>query len=335
MWGGYQDAAKTRPWHEDTIVCCMSSSKGVTAICFMMAVDRGLIDIHAPVARYWPEFAQNGKADLPIRFVLDHRAGLPYIEELGPGTLYDYDAVIAQLAKQKPLWEPGTVAAYHVISQGFLLGEILRRTTGMKVGEFFRSQVAEPLGIDYHLGLRPDESARCADFLVPPDVFAGRHSPEPTVMSLGFAQFPDQPMDIVLNAPEWRVAEVASGSGHGNARALARLWSAVANGGTLDGVRLMSEKAVRLLGTMQHEEVEQRANKVYRQGLGLLLNSPPTMGFGPNPDSFGHGGVGGSLGFVDPARRLSYGYTPNRMHNTLAAGPRADRLVEATFACTP
>ena len=335
LWGGFKDAARTEPWDRDTIVCCMSSSKGVTAICFMMAIDRGLVDIDKPVAHYWPEFAQNGKEDLPVRYVLDHRAGLPYIEDLGPGTLHDFDAVVEQLARQKPLWQPGTVAAYHVVSQGFLLGEILRRVTGKKVGDFLRSEISEPLGVDFHIGITPEENERCAHFIVPEEVFATRVSPEPTVMSLSFAQFPEGTMDAALNAPEWRFADVASGSGHGNGRALARLWSAIANDGTLDGVRLMSPEAVKLLGTMQHEQVEQRANRAYRQGLGLLLSSPPTMWFGPNPDAFGHGGIGGSLGFVDPQRRTSFGYSPNKMHNGPDMGPRARRYVETTFECIP
>jgi CubicO group peptidase (beta-lactamase class C family) len=332
LWGGYKEKEKIAPWEKDTIVCCMSSSKGIAAICMMMAVDRGLIDLDAPVARYWPEFAQNGKESLPVRYVLDHRAGLPYIEDLGPGAFFDYDAVVAQLAKQKAVWEPGTVAAYHVVTQGYLLGEILRRVTGKTIGAFFRSEISEPLSVDFNIALTPEEQARCAHFIVAEELFRARHMEPPTILSRGFDQFPAGPMDDVLNSKEWRGADIASGSGHGNARALARLWGAVANGAVLDGVRLMSPESLKLLATMQHDMVEIRHNRVYRQGLGLVLNSPPTMGFGPNPNAFGHGGIGGSLGFADPDNAIGFGYSPNRMHNGPDAGPRAGRLVGATYA---
>lgn len=332
LWGGFRDAARTQAWDRDTIVCCMSSSKGLSAICFGMAVDRGLIDIDAPVATYWPEFAQNGKADLPVRYILDHRAGLPYVEELGPGKQYDFAAMVEQLARQKPLWEPGTVTAYHVMTQGYLLGEILRRVTGKNIGQFLRSEVSGPLGADFHIGLTREEQARCAHFIVAHNLFAARDLDPPTILSRGWDQMPAEPdMDVILNSKEWRESEIASGSGHGNARALASIWGAIACGGTIDGVTLMSPDGVRKLGTLQHEEVEIRHNRVYRQGLGLVLNSPPIMDFGPNPATFGHGGIGGSLGIADPDRHLSFGYTPNKMHDGPDAGPRAGRLITATY----
>lgn len=332
LWGGFKDRERRQPWDRDTIVCCMSSSKGLTAICFGMAVDRGMIDIDAPVARYWPEFAQNGKSDLPVRWVLDHRAGLPYVEELGRGKMYDFDAMTAQLARQAPLWEPGTVAAYHVMTQGYLLGEILRRVTGKNVGEFLRSEVSGPLGADFNIGLTAEEQSRCARFLVAQNLFAARYMDPPTILSRGWDQMPDEDMEDILNSKAWRESEIASASGHGNARALARIWSVIACGGTLGGVTLMSEQGVRDLGKLQHEEVEIRHQRVYRQGLGLVLNSPPIMDFGPNPATFGHGGIGGSLGIADPDRRMSFGYSPNRMHDGPDAGPRAGRLIAATYA---
>jgi len=332
LWGGFKDAARTQPWEENTIVCCMSSSKGLTAICLAMARERGLVDIDAPVAQYWPEFAQNGKADLPVRYLLDHRAALPYVEELGHGAMYDFDAMVDQLARQKPLWEPGTVTAYHVMTQGYLLGELLRRVTGKNVGEFLRTEVSGPLGADFNIGLTEEEQSRCAHFIVAANLFAARDANPPTILSKGWDQMPAEDTEEVFNSKAWKESEIASASGHGNARALSRIWGAIARGGSVDGVTLMSPEGVKRLGALQHEEVEIRHNRVYRQGLGLVLNSPPIMDFGPNPATFGHGGIGGSLGIADPDAKIGFGYSPNNMHNGPDAGPRAGRLVKALYA---
>jgi len=331
LWGGYKDREKTQKWDEDTIVCCMSSSKGISAISIAMAIDRGLLDLDEPVATYWPEFAQNGKEELPLRYILDHRAGLPYVEELPQGTMDDFDANAAQLARQKPLWEPGTVACYHVQSQGYLLGEILRRVTGKKIGEFFRSEVSEQLGVDFHIGLTDEEQERCAEFIVAPEVFAARGTTPPTLLTRGWDQMPEGDMQDILNSRQWREADVSSASGHGNGRALARVWGAVARGGEMNGVRLFSPETAELLGTQQHEEVEVRAGRRYRQGLGVTLSGGPIMNYGPNPNAFGHGGVGGSLGFADPDLKAGFGYSPNNMNSTPDSGPRVARLVTALY----
>ena len=153
LWGGWRDGARTREWQRDTIVCMMSVSKGITGMAFNLLVERGLVDLDAPVAQYWPEFAQNGKQKLPVRYLLDHRAGLPIIADpLWPGAIYDHAAICRALAAQAPLWEPGTVAAYHVHTQGYLLGEIVRRVTGRAVGNFVRNELAGPLDADFQIG---------------------------------------------------------------------------------------------------------------------------------------------------------------------------------------
>jgi CubicO group peptidase (beta-lactamase class C family) len=167
LWGGWRDAARQREWQHDTIVCMMSVSKGITGLAFSLLVNRGLVDVNKPVATYWPEFASNGKEQLPVRFVLDHRAGLPIIADpLWPGAIYDHQAICKALAAQAPLWEPGTVAAYHIHTQGYLLAEIMHRVTGKSVGEFLRDEIAVPLGADFMIGgLSKHDQARCAEVM--------------------------------------------------------------------------------------------------------------------------------------------------------------------------
>ena len=331
LWGGYKDRARTEKWDKDTIVCCMSSSKGVSAICMAMAIDRGLLDLDEPVATYWPEFAQNGKENLPLRYVLDHRAGLPYVEDLPRGTMDDFDANAAQLARQAPLWEPGTVACYHVQSQGYLLGEILRRVTGKRIGEFLRSEISEPLGVDFNIGLTEEEQQRAAEFIVAQNVFASRDAGPPSLLTRGWDQMPDGDFQDILNSRQWREADVSSGSGHGNGRALARVWGAVARGGEMDGVRLFSPETAQLLGTEQHDQIEVRAKRRYRQGLGVTLSGGTIMNYGPNPNAFGHGGVGGSIGFADPDAKMGFGYAMNNMNGTPDQGARCRRLIAAAY----
>jgi CubicO group peptidase (beta-lactamase class C family) len=153
IWGGWRDGAQTREWQRDTLVCVMSVSKGIAALAFNMLIDRGLVDIESPVARYWPEFGENGKQRLPVRYLLDHRSGLPLITEpMWPGAIFDREAMVKALAAQAPLWEPGTTAAYQVTTQGFMLGEIMRRVTGNTFQAFVEQEIAGPLKADFLMG---------------------------------------------------------------------------------------------------------------------------------------------------------------------------------------
>lgn len=337
VWGGWVDPERTREWDRDTIVCMMSVAKGITAIAFMMLVDRGLVDLDAPVAEVWPEFAANGKERLPVRYLLDHRAGLPVLtpERLWPGAMYDREAMVAALAAQAPLWEPGTVAAYHVHTQGYLLGEVMRRVDGRLVGEFVRDEIAGPLHADYFMGVPDAELDRVAPIFPHPDskLFRSKDSGEvdDSLRALAFVQNPEGPWVDMLNSREFRQMEMPSASGHGNARAVARIYGAVASGGA-GGVRLMSDAAVETMSTMQHDQIELLQERHYRQGLGLLLNSPDAVYMGPHEAAFGHHGIGGSIGFADRQERLGFGYSVNRMHAVGTNGPRAARLIDATFA---
>jgi len=337
VWGGWTDRTREREWERDTIVCMMSVAKGVTAIAFNQLLDRGIVELDAPVAQYWPEFAQAGKERVLIRHLLDHTAGIPVLtnDTLWPGAVNERDAMVGALEKQEPLWEPGTVAAYHVHNQGWLLGEVMKRTTGKLMGPWVRDEIADPLGADYWIGLPESEFDRVAR-LMPSDGLRLMNSkdserPEDALRKQAFAQNPEGPWEDWVNSTAFRTTELPSGSGHGNARAVARIYAAVASG-ELDGVRLLSEDAIDQMTTLQHYQYEKLQDRHYRQGLGVLLNSPDAVYMGPHAEAFGHHGIGGSIGFADRQERLGFGYSINKMHAVGTNGPRAVRLIDATFA---
>ncbi len=335
LWGGWRDAARQREWQHDTIVCMMSVSKGITGLAFSLLVDRGLVDVGQPVAEYWPEFASNGKADLPVRFILDHRAGLPIVADpLWPGAIYDHEAICKALAAQAPMWGPGTVAAYHVHTQGYLLGEIVRRVTGKTVGTFVSEELAGPLAADFMIGgLTQHDQARCAEVMpnMQARLFAAKEVETDTLRAKAFVQNPAEPWPVTLNSRSWRESEIASGNGHGNARGVARIYGAFARGGELQGVRLTRPASIAAMTTEQHNITELMQDRPYHQALGILLNTPEAVYMGPNRRAFGHHGIGGSLGFADPDARLGFSYAANRLPAVGTNGPRAARLIDALY----
>lgn len=335
VWAGHRDAASSKPWERDTIVCMMSVAKGIAGMSFNMLIDRGLVDPEAPVARYWPEFAQNGKEGVLVRHVLDHTAGLPVVlDPLWPGAIFDCDAIVAALEKQAPLWEPGTIAAYHIHTQGNILGEIVRRLTGKRFAKFIADEVAKPLGLDYQIGgLSLTDQARCAD-LVPTiagTILARRDDDPDSLIAKGFTQHPKEDMGAILNSIGWRTAEIASANGHGTARSVARVYGAIARGGDIDGVHLMSAKTIAAMITEQHNQTEKMQARPYHQGRGVLLNTPSSVWMGPNMRSFGHHGFGGSIGMGDPDAKIGFAYACNKMHSRPDNGPRARRILEALY----
>jgi CubicO group peptidase (beta-lactamase class C family) len=348
LWGGWARADRSLPWDEHSTVCMMSVAKGVTGICFNMAIDRGLIDPDERVARYWPEFAQNGKQDITVRMVLDHTAAIPVLttDTMYPGGFYDYAAYIRALEVQEPLWQPGTRAAYHVHNQGFLLGEILRRVTGMTIGPFLKENVTRPLAAEYYIGgMDEQQQAHVAEVLpnIGARLFAAKDQALPdkpataegwqdgaVLRSFAFLQNPAEPWHTTMNAPVWRTCEIASGSGHGNARGVARIYGATV--GEVDGVRLMSNDRLEAMIEEQHNQTELLQERPYHQGLGVLLNTPEAVFMGPNPRSFGHHGLGGSIGFGDPGAKLGFSYCCNQMHAVGTNGPRARRLIDALYS---
>ncbi len=338
LWAGYADAERRRPWQRDTIVNVYSTTKGMTAICAHRLVDQGRLDLDAPVAKYWPEFAAGGKAGLPVNYLLSHRAGLPAVRQpLAPGALYEWGTMTAVLAAQEPWWVPGAQHGYHALTYGWLVGEVVRRISGKSLGTFFREEVAEPLGLDFHIGLSAEHDVRTTDLIAPPpptpeqiDLFSEILKDPESLLFKVFANpliLPD-----AANSREWRAAEIPAANGHTNARALARVYGALACGGALNGVRVLSLASIGRALAEQAVGPDGVLPLYTRFGLGFML-STPTEPMGPNPRTFGHGGMGGSMAFADPEARIGFGYTMNEMHTGLwLIDPRARALIAAVYA---
>jgi CubicO group peptidase (beta-lactamase class C family) len=336
LFAGHADPARSRPWTRDTIVHVYSVTKGMTALCAHRLVERGALDLDAPVARYWPEFAQAGKGGIPVRWVLSHQAGLQALRApLPPESLYDWSAMCAALAAAAPCIEPGTVG-YHPVTFGWLVGELVRRVDGRSLGRFFREEVATPLGVDFHIGLGPGEEKRAADItpLVPPpeilEAFSSAAGGELPLLALAFVN-PAGNGDH--NSPAHRRAELPAINGHGSAAALARVYGALARGGELDGVRVLSAEGIGRARSLQIEGTCALMSIPVRLGLGYWLNQPGAPGFelGPNPGAFGHPGAGGCLGFADPEARVGFGYVTNRMSSSMSVDPRATALIDTFY----
>ncbi|MEI9886775.1 MAG: serine hydrolase domain-containing protein [Rhizomicrobium sp.] len=333
LWGGWSDVARTAPWARDTLVNVFSVSKALCAIACLRLVDQGRLDLDAPVARYWPAFAQGGKEAITVRQVLSHQAGLPAIRKpLPDGAALDWAVMIEALAEQAPWWTPGSGHGYHVNSFGFLAGELVRRIDNRSIGTLLREDVAGPLGADLHIGLPASEHDRVSEFLWP-----GNPSPPPDFDSddalMRWNTYWNPPGFSGahwVNRRAWREAEVPSTNGHGNARGVARVYAALANGGEIDGVRVLSGDAIAAATTEQvngYDIVNQRPS---RFGIGFQLTQPERP-LGPNAGAFGHFGAGGSLGFCDPQARIAFGYVTNDM-GPRWQNPRNRALLDALYA---
>ncbi len=313
LWGGWTNAAHDKAWREDTIVCCYSVGKAVCAILIWRLHERGELDVDAPVAEYWPEFAQAGKAQIPVRWLLTHQAGLPAIRRpLPAGSQLDWDLMTTALAAQEPWWEPGTAHGYHSNTQGFLLGEIIRRVSGKRIGRFLRDELRDPAGIDFHLGTNTEEDGRTADMLPvtsPPDAVRNPLNP----LQLLANRNPPMPKSGPgsQNSREYRTAEFPSTNGHGSARALARLYGALATTGEVAGYPILGSATIREATREQVYGVDEVLGRPTRfaSGFQLAMKERP---LGPNPETFGHFGGGGSLGFADPDAGLGFGYVMNQ-----------------------
>jgi len=339
IWAGHADKAKTRPWTRDTLVNVYSTTKGVTAICAHRLAAKGLLDIDAPVAKYWPEFAQAGKDKIPVRMLLSHRAGLPAVRKiLDDDTLYDWSKMTAALAEQEPWWEPGTRHGYHALTFGWLVGEVIRRITGKTPGVYLRDEIAGPLGADFHIGLDAKHDARTADMLASPPPAPGEPNLFVEIMknpeSAAFKAFMNPPVLTkpgLVNSRQWRAAEIPAGNGHGTAGSLAKLYGALARGGELDGVRVMSQEEIARCSIEQSNGPDAILTLNTRFSLGFMM-SQPGASLGPNPKSFGHPGAGGSLGYADPEAKIGFGYTMNKMQTSLLIDARATALIDAVYA---
>lgn len=334
LWAGWADESRTRAWARDTLVDVFSVGKAMAALSLLVLVDRGQVELEAPVARYWPEFAAGGKGAITIRTLLAHRAGLPAIRQLLPDlAMYDWGLMTAALAAEEPWWEPASRHGYHVNTFGFLVGEIVRRVGGRSFADFFRREIAGPLEADMHFGIGPEEDERTADYVFD---FASEPPAMPAddarrfLLHRVYANPPGLSGDGTVNTRAWRAAQIPSTNGHATARGVARLFSALGGLGAVDGVRLVRTE------TLEHaiEEASSGPDFVLgrpsRFGLGFQLTQPERP-LGPNPRSFGHFGAGGSLGFADPDARLAFGYTMNRA-GPRWQNPRNRALIDAVYA---
>ena len=331
IWAGEADAGGA-PWQRDTIVNVYSTTKTMAATCMLMLADRGELDFDAPVARYWPEFAQNGKDGVLVRHVMAHTAGLPGFDPpITVEQLYDLEAAAANLAAQAPWWEPGTASGYHAVSQGNLEGEILHRVTGRRMAEWFRTEVAEPLGADFWMSLPASEDHRVSDLVspqAPQTLIVGGEEVE--VGEIGVRAFlsvhrtGDEPA-----TREWRAAELPASGGFGNARSVARIHAALACGGALDGVRLLSETGARRALQEQTDGIDRVLGVRLRHGLGFGLQIGDLA---LAPGQMFWGGMGGSLAVIDLDARASVAYVMNRMAPDALGDPRGLRIIQAALA---
>jgi CubicO group peptidase (beta-lactamase class C family) len=317
VWGGFADTDRTIPWQRDTITNVFSVTKTMTAMCALVLADRGDVDLAAPVCRYWPEFATSGKDTLLVRHVLSHTAGLPDWD--GPiEDLYDWPSATARLAAQAPLWEPGSAAGYHSLTQGFLVGEVVRRITGRSLGDFFAEEVAGPLRADFHIGLPAEHDSRVALAVPPPgrdqDYVAGAAASSAPSTGGTAVRVRDG------NSVAWRRAQIPAASGFGNARSVALVQSVMACGGAVRGVRLLSQAGCDRAREEQFSGDDRRLGMAVRWGLGYGL-------FG---SSLGWGGWGGSLVMVDPDGRMVVAYVTNQMREP-ADDTRGLELVMAAY----
>jgi CubicO group peptidase (beta-lactamase class C family) len=338
LWAGWADETRMRPWQRDTLVDVFSVGKAVATVSLLMLVERGQVGLDTPVAAYWPEFAVGGKSAITVRMLLSHRAGLPAIRRALPErAMYDWARMTAALAEEKPWWEPGQQHGYHVNTFGFLVGEIVRRVTGQGIGAFVRHEIAAPLAADFHFGIGSEHDTRIADFLFSAELLAGEPSKtgaddeaRKTMLGCVYLNPPGISGPGTVNTRAWRAAEMPSTNGHANARAVARIYSALACGGAVDGIRLLRAETIEQATAEAAGGPDVVLGRPSRFGLGFQLTQPERP-FGVSPRSFGHFGAGGALGFADPEARLAFAYTMNRagprFHN-----PRVRNLIDAVCA---
>jgi CubicO group peptidase (beta-lactamase class C family) len=345
LWGGFARAETQTPWTAETISIVFSSTKGATALCAHILASRGKLDLDAPVTTYWPEFGQAGKADIPVKMLLNHQAGLPAVRApLPQGAYANWDLMVNALAKEEPFWEPGTRNGYHALTIGWLVGEVVRRVSGKSLGTFFQDEVAKPLGLDFWIGLPEAKEPRVAPMI----------AAAPDTNSLLYKEMikPGSLASLaILNSggymgakPEYdlraaHAAEIGGAGGITNARGLAGMYAPLACGGTLKGVTLVNPDTLVRMGVV--------ASATGRDAV-LLLPSRFALGFMKSMDNrrapagvresaimseeaFGHVGAGGSLGFADPKAGMSFGYTMNRMGAGTLLTDRGQSLVDATY----
>jgi CubicO group peptidase (beta-lactamase class C family) len=332
IWGGWRDEARTTPWTQDTIVNVWSTTKTITALAVLTLVEKGQLDVHAPVAEYWPEFAANGKEGVLVRHLMAHTSGVagwdpPFAAE----DMYDWDTSVARLAAQAPWWEPGTASGYHAQNQGHLLGEVLRRIDGRPLKQYVAEELAGPLGADFQIGARPEDEGRIAPVVPPPPLPIDLSTLDPA--SPVFRCFTGPVADAAkANTPAWRAADMGALNGHSNARGVLDLMRVVSLGGEAGGVRLLSEKTLDLVFDVQADGIDLVLGVPFRFGIGFGLSPSGAVPYLPEGRVCYWGGWGGSMIVMDLDRRVTTSYMMNRMAPGIVGSPRAEAYLDAVYA---
>ena len=342
LWGGVADRSTGRPWHEDTTVMVFSTTKGATALCANILAERGELDVDAPVVEYWPEFGKEDKEEIPVRWLLCHKAGLPFVEaHITRQEALAWDPVVDALAAQRPVWEPGTRHGYHAVTYGWLVGEVIRRVSGKSVGSFLQDEVAQPLGLDFWIGLPTEHLDRVAPLIgmdIPdhpnvkeileqflgPDSLLGK-----ALLAPSGAFMPSGALTDISgwNEPEVLAGEVPAANGVTDARSLARMYAATI--GEVDGIRLLGPDQMEAASTNQTEGADKVLFFESKFGLGFMLSTAFTPYGGPA--GFGHAGAGGSTAFADPHAGVAVGYVMNAMQGNIVGDLRAVGPVRALY----
>ena len=340
IWGGYTSEEKTDAWQEDTIVNVWSTTKTMMAISALVLADRGELDMFRPVADYWPEFAVNGKERIEVRHLMSHTSGLSgWAEPLTMQEVCDWEKSTAILAAQEPWWEPGTASGYHMLNQGHLVGEVVRRVTGQSLGAFFAQEIAKPLDADFHIGLSENEFHRISNVMYP----SGDSSDQLELFREAVEVHkinPEVAMKTFMNpAPDansawtdwWRKAEVPAANGHGNARSVAKIQALISNGGEMNGNKLLSDETIDLIFQEQSNGIDLVLFTPLRFGIGYGLPVDDLPFLRKDGRVCFWGGWGGSLIINDVDNNLTISYMMNRMLTSVMGDERGAAIVEATY----
>ena len=358
LWGGYQDKEKTKLWEEDTLVNVFSVTKGVTATCISRLIDQGKLDPSKSVGNYWPEYACNGKENTKVSDLLCHRAAMfGFKDGIPSGSFQDWKKFTKQLQMQAPYRKPGMSQGYHALTFGWLAGELIRRVDGRTVGTYFKEEIADPLNIDFHIGLAESEFVRCADMLMlpmeniklpgeflkfVPNFFLPQklQNFKAALLSRDFMeafQTREEDDDNYVNSLDWRVAEIPSANGHGTAKSLATLYGILSNGCSRDGISIMSESSLQNAirphssgpdSVLFGAPIKFGLGFELAQGIAKMGNISPTL----NNKMFGHAGVGGAVAFGDPDKGIGYGFICNQQHNPKELYQTSNLLTEALYS---
>lgn len=330
LWGGWADAARTRPWKRDTLINVWSCTKGIFAACIAVLVDEGRLRYEDLVRMHWPDFADAGKGATTVAHLLSHQAGLQaFAEPKSLADLLDFSACCQALARQAPTWPPGEQTTYHAMTWGYLAGELIRRIMGEMPGAYLARRVAGPLRADIFVGLPESLEGRVAEQIEPR-----------TKSTVGDRRIPQEAIKALTNPPvpptapndrAWRAAQLPAANGQSTAHGLARVYAAIANGGALDGERLWSKKTIARMTEVAALREDLLLGMKDNWSMGFSRNMGGTQG--PEPDTFGHAGYGGSFGCAHLGRGVAIGYVCNQMGANLLGDPRGRTISDAVFAC--